>query len=568
MIDPSPSMRRIADEHALDQLLEKRGRMAELGSENGKVSLDWVDGLPRLLAMPGALDAVEGEARGIVERGIHTVIWAGMGGSVMAVRVLTEMLAPIPDFSILPLDSTDPAALNDTVLQLAAHKGLDIGKVQEDAAALRLLLDDVLMVGVAMGMTSEEPITHLQWFVDLLAEAGLPAEDHTLVMALPGSYLEEFAREHRLPVVPLQLDGGNGTGGRMSAPTTRVFLLPAALLVQASGEPSGALTTILWHALESTAFYGEAAADTGIRRAALMSAAALHGVCMLLLDLSGAAAPLFGWVEQLMEESLGKGGRGVVVFDDHTVSWMQTGPGILRLGDKWIISEGQTHWALNPALCHTANAFLQWQLTMALYGYLHDIQFAGQPAVENYKSRARALRESGDPLGAVREWEPRVEGEGHSVLLPTRDGLFGTPAESVAESLRHAVTAGELLYLDVTMNGEWPAGLHEAVTSVVASAAERLRTPFKLRRAPAAYHSTEQSEMDGPPGVFSIRIVTREHEKPLLGSYDDTFLLAQAVGTWGAMNEAGRQCCLAVFEGTPEHAREDIVRFLTEALEV
>jgi hypothetical protein len=568
MIDPSPSMRRIADENALDQLLEKRGRMAELGSENGKVMLDWVDGLPRLLAIPGALEAVEEEARGILDRGIQTVIWAGMGGSVMAVRVLTEMLAPIPDFSILPLDSTDPATLNAIVLRLAADKGLHIAEVQEDAASLRLLFDDVLMVGVAMGMTSEEPITHLQWFVDLLAEAGLRAEDHTLVTALPGSYLEEFAREHRLPVVPLQLDGGNGTGGRMSAPTTRVFLLPAALLLAANGEQPGALRRILRHVCEGAAFASEGGAHSSSWAAALMAEASQKGVCRLLLDLRAAAVPLFGWIEQLMEESLGKGGLGVIVFDGPAMPWMDEGSGVFRPDLTWVVGEGQTYWPLLTVLRYSAEVFLKWQFSMALYGYLYDIPFAGQPAVENYKSRARALRESGDPLSVVREWEPRVEGERHTVVLPTGAKPFGTPAESVAQSLRRTVASGDLLYLDVTMNGEWPSGLHEAVMTVVTSAAERLRTCFKVRRAPAAYHSTEQSEMDGPPGVFSIRVVTREHEKPLLGSYGDTFLLAQAVGTWGAMNEAGRQCCLAVFEGTPNGAAQTIVRFLTEALEV
>lgn len=49
-------------------------------------------------------------------------------------------------------------------------------------------------------------------------------------------------------------------------------------------------------------------------------------------------------------------------------------------------------------LAALATSFLGWQLSMALYGYLQRIQFAGQPAVENYKARARALRTQPDPL--------------------------------------------------------------------------------------------------------------------------------------------------------------------------
>ena len=91
-----------------------------------------------------------------------------------------------------------------------------------------------MMVGVAMGMTSEEPITHLEWFTDLVKQAGLRPAEHLLVMTLPDSYLDRFAHEQQAPSRPLQPDGGTGTGGRMSAPATRVFLLPAALYLTTS----------------------------------------------------------------------------------------------------------------------------------------------------------------------------------------------------------------------------------------------------------------------------------------------------------------------------------------------
>jgi hypothetical protein len=300
----------------------------------------------------------------------------------------------------------------------------------------------------------------------------------------------------------------------------------------------------------------------------MMADAASEGTCRLLLDFPEIAAPLLAWIEQLMEESLGKGGRGVLVFDARSTPWMQERPGVVRIGSTWLLGSAGERRPPRSGLQLIAEAFLQWQLSMALYGYLHDIPFAGQPAVENYKARARALRKRGDPLGAMRGRQPRVEGDGLTLLLPAGAVPSGTPAESVAGALRRVADTDGLQYLDVTMNGEWPAGLHEDVTGIVAKAAEGLGTCFKVRRAPAAYHSTEQSEMDGPSGVFSIRIVTRQHEDALLGTYDDTFLQAQGVGTWQAMNEAGRWCCLVVFEETPIRAAGRIADFVREALEV
>ena len=68
--------------------------------------------------------------------------------------------------TIYPLDSTDPAALNAIVRKIAAARNLVLPRGEElsNPTFLRTLLSDVMMVGVAMGMTSEEPITHLEWF--------------------------------------------------------------------------------------------------------------------------------------------------------------------------------------------------------------------------------------------------------------------------------------------------------------------------------------------------------------------------------------------------------------------
>jgi hypothetical protein len=136
-------------------------------------------------------------------------------------------------------------------------------------------------------------------------------------------------------------------------------------------------------------------------------------------------------------------------------------------------------------------------------------------------------------------------------------------ATAFADALQVAVAAGDSLgYLDVTINGEAP-------TSLLAMLDERTRTtgntllgvPVKLRQAPAAYHSTEQGEMDGPSYLVSLRLVARESETCLLGSYTNTFLHAQAISTWQAMMEASRPCFLLVVDGALADAAEPLARF-------
>jgi hypothetical protein len=110
----------------------------------------------------------------------------------------------------------------------------------------------------------------------------------------------------------------------------------------------------------------------------------------------------------------------------------------------------------------------------------------------------------------------------------------------LAAVLTLAQEAGVLRYLDLTWNGEPDPRLRhifEGVRDDLANAT--LGVPAKLRTGPSDYHSTEQGETDGPPELVSLRLVATRHEPVAAGAYDDKFLLAQARGTWQAMEDAG-----------------------------
>ncbi len=215
---------------------------------------------------------------------------------------------------------------------------------------------------------------------------------------------------------------------------------------------------------------------------------------------------------------------------------------------------------------------------MAGYGYLQDIVYAGQPAVEAYKKYARDLREAPGPVRLDAGASGRSGGRWRVVSGPLAldySSLAGILTESELQRLAERVgqdedmddagvvfgailsaarraggegrgvepagRAGSLRYLDLTWNGELPPmvrGVLEGARELLAN--ERLGIPAKLRTGPSDYHSTEQGETDGPPELVSLRLVAERHEAVLAGAYDDTFLLAQARGTWQAMEDAGR----------------------------
>lgn len=323
-----------------------------------------------------------------------------------------------------------------------------------------------------------------------------------------------------------------------------------------------------------------------VQLAAALSDASVDGRCRMLLQMPAGWSAFVPWVEQLMEESLGKGGKGVVVFEDQTLNPQAPGytsSGLLRvlvetdIGEK---EEGPRVFVLYQPLLASdeprrrlvalAASFLGWQLSMALYGYLHRIRFAGQPAVENYKTRARSLRMMDDPLQFTQNWNATATSENVALLAPQGVKIQGTPAFVYAKALQMALApqngqVAPLSYLDCTSNGQMPANVSSLIAAHMHTIGNvLLGVPVKLRRAPAAYHSTEQSEMDGPPYLVSLRLLLRDSQPIILGSYDDTFLRAQTVSTWQAMLEVGRTCFLMILAGNIDAVDEPLTRFFQD----
>ncbi len=593
-MDHSSALTRLRAEDAVGQLRARSGAMRELGSDAGSLLLDWVDAIPHLLTAPDALAEVEADARAIYDQGIRHIIWSGMGGSVLTVQVLRALGYAGDDIMIYPLNSTDPAALNHLLRQLGAAHGIDLAQVPLDDQVIHALLKDVALYAVAMGMTSEEPIAHLEWFGALLDRADLPRSAHLRVLALPDSFLDREAQAHHLQRLSLQLDGANGTPGRMSAPGTRVFLLPVAIDLVQRGAAPGTLRNILaraWEAYDLEGALTHPSHHPFTQLAAALSDASIAGCCNLYVQVPPGWDALRWWMEQLFEESLGKGGKGVSIFADQPVLPRNVGaPGsgavrlTITLSSEVAPNDPGTVLLQQPLLAEgdptlrlagLAAIMLGLQLTVALYGYLHEIRFVGQPAVEDYKARARELRLAGNPLLAIErsgatEWSNAtdtldgVTGGMDQLSLYTMASNDGqdSRARSLLSRLQTAL-ATQPRYLDITINGIVSAiALTELEQAALYLGNAVLHIPVKLREAPAAYHSTEQSEMDGPPGVLSIRLLARRHQSILAGEFDAIFLEAQGVGTWQAMSNQGRSCMLFVGAGDLDELATNVAAIL------
>ena len=580
-----PIIQKLAEEDILGQLLRREGRMADLGSEAGEPKLDWVDGLEKALSRPEWLAQCEMEGFEILKQGMRHVIWAGMGGSVQAVYVLKRFgLLDSPFLHIYPCDSTDPASLNRILRRIER---------EEQTWSPSSLQERTMMIGVSMGMTSEEPITHLEWFDGLLSQLRIEGREHHIqVMTLPGSYLDLFAEARNCRRVPIQLDGENRTPGRMSAPATRVFIRPAALRLLAETmnqdpdrRPDGSLLRAVLqraqdlYGLSWTMSEEARRAFTGsnpfVQLGAVVAERARAGKNQVALAVSAEWSGFEPWLEQLVEESLGKEGKGFCIFyGDQDWKRLSTEPLVLGLGTAKgtdIQLQLPKTVTLTDRLGVLGGLFAGFKLTVATFGYLHDIVFAGQPAVEGYKAYARKYRDApGDvPFTALQRDSPAWESLCLDISSLARGGvtpeldrqiaLRGGDPHNAADVLAavlalRARKPGALRYVDFTFNGEMPetlASVFEQARRTLAN--ERLAIPAKIRTGPSDYHSTEQSEVDGPDELVSIRFVAYQHEAPVAGRYSDKFLLAQARGTQQAMEDSGRWVVMVTFpELNPE----------------
>ncbi|HEV2952832.1 MAG TPA: hypothetical protein VG015_01930 [Candidatus Dormibacteraeota bacterium] len=566
---------RLESEDVLGQLLERRGTAAQLATEGGDIKLGWLDQLAWVVEHPNSIATVEASVAAIRDRGIRHLIWAGMGGSVACVRVLEQMGILSGTLRVHTLESTDPRSLNAA-----------LDKISEGTSNLKEALAATAMVGVAMGMTSEEPITHLQWFADLLHEYEVPSPaDHMLVLTLEGSYLDKFAIRHGVERRAVQPDGESHTPGRMSAPSTHVFLYPAAIALA----PEYRLGEVVFRCQDSYRLHPgldrEARnhvlrEDPFVSMSAWLAGQMVDGRNKVVLQLAPELAPIGPWIEQGIEESLGKGGEGLLIFLDQDLEAAQGwNPDfvVLTIGAGEDAGVAALRAAGHPTahlrvslgddvvgrLATVARMFAGWDLSVALIGYLSGIVFAGQPAVEGYKKYARDLRDAegdlpyptacaSDPTGVLQlDYLDLGESLGSESMARQASelgvNLDHDPAGVLAIAAKIGLESERLSYLDVTLNATPDGPLWDLIAEAGTHFANHvLRRPVKIRTGPRDYHSTEQSEVDGPPGVLSLRFLLNELEPIQAGRYTPRFLHAQALGTALAMKDAGRPVLLAM----------------------
>jgi len=354
-------------------------------------ALGWYDVPPEMKACIGELTAFATEVK---YAGFSSVVLLGMGGSSLAPIVLSETFGSVGGLSsasggypeLIVLDSTDPAAVK---------------RVAEDIDPAK-----TLFIVASKSGTTVEPLSFFEYFHDIVSKVkGASAGENFISITDPGSYLAELSKDKGFRRVFLNRAD---IGGRYSV-LSYFGLVPAALI----GIDLERLFRSIMHMLEASTVAGDELENPSVQLGAALGALALKGRDKVTF-IGSAGLESFGlWIEQLIAESTGKEGKGIVPITGEAVPDPKDLAATPEYGDDRVfvytyLKSTQSERFLVDALREAGQPvieielddiyelggeFFRWEVATAVAGAALGINPFDQPNVEEAKLMAKACLE-------------------------------------------------------------------------------------------------------------------------------------------------------------------------------
>ncbi|WP_210481416.1 glucose-6-phosphate isomerase [Naasia sp. SYSU D00948] len=473
----------------------------EAAIEEASKRLGWTEAVAVSRPLVAEIVAVREELRA---KGVDHIVLGGMGGSSLAPEVITRT-SGVP---LTVLDSTDPgqvlAALNDRLERSA------------------------LVVSSKSGSTVETD-SQRRAYEKAFSDAGIDPRERIIVVTDPGSPLDRSARDAGYRV----FNADPNVGGRFSA-LTAFGLVPSGL--------AGADIAELLDEAESELVYLAVDQEDN---PGLVLGAALAGTSPLK-DKTGIVADgthivgFADWAEQLVAESTGKEGKGLlpVVLDPDSPELSDRPEDLLivrLVGDATLSRHSEEVGRGEVVMSGTlGELLLVWEYAIAVAGRLLGINPFDQPDVESAKVAARGLLEARPEPTAPAFSEGGIEVRG------TDDVVSGVgDLRSALESLFSKVGPDGYLSIQAYVNRLALPRLEETRNLIAAE----VHRPVTFGWGPRFLHSTGQYHKGGPAvGVF-LQITADPEQDLEIPDRPFTFgqlIQAQAAGDATVLAEHGR----------------------------
>ena len=474
----------------------------------------------------GQVPALEGFGEGIRDAGFRTAVVMGMGGSSLAPEVLQRTLGTADGWlDLRVLDSTDPLAVARTVDDL-------------DPAS-------TLWIVASKSGTTTEPLAfqadawaRLEATLELRGSSQRPG-DFMVAITDPGR--GESAIPHHDDLREVFLNPSD-IGGRYSA-LSYVGLVPASLIGIDLDALIASAATMLARCSDP-----EPEANPGVNLGLAIGTLAATGRDKLTFVADPGLASLGSWVEQLIAESTGKHGMGIVPVDGEPLGDVDVyGPDRvfvrLRLagtsphsGDMTVDAlEAAGHPVIRIELedpIELGGEFVRWEVATAIAGAVLGIDPFDQPNVEEAKERTRRL------LAAVSAREAGL-GDGESAsAVPLR---FDEPDLAVA--LRaHIGRRSERAYLALQAFIAPDPAVDAALARIRGRLRDATRCATTAGYGPRFLHSTGQLHKGGPPIGLFLQLTSEHINERGIPGWPYTFgqlIDAQAQGDYEAIADQG-----------------------------
>ena len=503
IVPGSPQMKAAFEEEM--EVWRKGGRMRRLWAGDkslwaGTDEDQWVGWLHVVEQELADLDRLHGFAEEVKQRGFTDVVLLGMGGSSLGPEVLGETFgrqSGWPRFHIL--DSTDPAQIK------TIEGAVDLGKT-------------LFIVSSKSGSTLE-PNIFMEYFFGLVgaARGKDKAGEHFVAVTDPGSSLERCAKQLRFAHI---FHGVPSIGGRYSV-LSKFGLVPAT----AMGLDVKRLLDTAQPMERACGPDVPPAENPGVQLGVAMGVAATRfGRDKVTLIASPGIADLGAWLEQLLAESTGKHGRGLIPLAGEPLTTPERYGSdrffaYLELDGQGDPSQRQAVAALERAghpvarinvkdIWHIGQEFFRWEIATAVAGAIIGIDPFNQPDVEASKKKTRALTEEYENSHSLPKETPVFRESGVAVYADPRNAVMLGQHNTLPGYLKshfgraHAgVKAGD--YVALLAYIQRNEANTQALTAMRTRIRDRTHAATCLGFGPRFQHSTGQAYKGGPnSGVF------------------------------------------------------------------
>ena len=499
--------------------------------------LGWLDIVEEQLAHSSELKNLSQE---ITNAGFKDALLLGMGGSSLCPEVLRKTFGNIanhPDLHVL--DSTDPAQVK------AFENKIDIAKT-------------IFIVSSKSGSTLEPNIFKQYFFEATTKVVGADkAGSHFMAITDPGSKMQKVAEADRFRHI---FFGRPSIGGRYSA-LSNFGMVPAAVI----GIDTKKFLDRSQEMVRACGASIPVESNTGAVLGIILGTAAVNGRDKVTIVTSSDISDLGAWLEQLLAESTGKIGKGIIPVDreelgapevygnDRVFAYIHTESASDAKTDARLTSlEKAGHPVVRIAMADIYDLgaeFFRWEIATAVAGSIIGINAFNQPDVEASKIVTKKLTSQYEETGSLPPEKPVLEDGGIKLFTDDKNAAALAKAAGGDKSLAGYVKAhlgriGAGDYFAVLGYIQMNQDHEERLQAIRLAVRNKKHVATCLGFGPRFLHSTGQAYKGGPnSGVFLQITCDDALDLPVPGQKYTFGVVkaAQARGDFQVLAERGRR---------------------------